>query len=276
MKIKFKLLSLLIVTVALSAGVIGYAKSYHRIVSLSPVITESLYLLGLGKDIIANTQYCNRPEEAKRKKKIGTLLDVNVEKIAGLKPDLVLASALTPKADLKRLNLLGIAFVCFEEDKSFSQLCDQFVELGIVVGRGRRAMSIAKDAKKQVSQLRRDHSDYQPKVFVQIGAKPLFTVTKDSFINDLIEFAGGVNIAVNSKQGIYSRETVIRQNPDIIIIVTMGANAQEQKEVWQKYEIINAVKNDKVYILNPYMVCSPTPLGFVEVLKEFMQIINPT
>ena len=103
----------------------------------------------------------------------------------------------------------------------------------------------------------------------------IFDVT-NSNINDLIEFSGGINIAVNSKQGIYSRETVIRQNPDIIIIVTMGTNAQEQKEVWQKYDIINAVNNDKVYILNPYMVCSPTPLGFVEALREFMQIINPT
>jgi iron complex transport system substrate-binding protein len=276
MKRNFKLLGSLIAIVVLLVGLSAQAKSYRRIVSLSPVITEELYLLGLGGDIIGNTQYCNRPQEAKRKKKVGTLLDVNIEKIIGLKPDLVLASALTPESDLKRLDLLGIAFVRFDEAKSFSEVCEQFVELGIVVGRGQEARDIVKKAQGQVNKLRRYFVKSRPKVFVQIGAKPLFTVTKNSFINDLIEYAGGVNIAANSKQGIYSREAVVRQDPDIIIIATMGSNAQEEKQSWQKYQVINAVKDDKVYILNPYMVCSSTPLSFVEALKQFIEIINPS
>ncbi len=271
----FKQASLLVFTFLLAIATV-YAESPERIVSLSPAITESIYLLDLGDRVVANTQYCNRPQEAKGKEKIGTLLDINVEKILGLEPDMVLACALTPEEDLEQLNMLGVSFFRAPEAKNFSQLCDQFVELGIVVGRGRHAMSIVKDAQKQVSQLRKYQSDSQPKVFVQIGAKPLFTVTKDSFINDLVVFSGGVNIAASSKQGIYSREEVIRQNPDIIIIATMGDNALDEKKAWQKYSTINAVKNNKIYALNPYIVCSPTPLSFVEALREFISVINPT
>jgi len=113
------------------------------------------------------------------------------------------------------------------------------------------------------------------KVFIQIGTKPLFTAGKNSFVNDFIEFAGGTNIAKDTEVGIYSREKVLEENPDVIIIVTMGIRGIKEKEIWQRYKNINAVKNKRIYIIDSYKICSPTPISFVETLKELIKILHP-
>lgn len=115
----------------------------------------------------------------------------------------------------------------------------------------------------------------KPKIFMEVGANPLCTVPKFSFIHNLIELAGGINIAEETKNRLYSREKVLQKNPDVIIIVTMGIVGKEEKEIWQKYKTINAVKNDRIYILDSYEVCSPTPVTFVSALKDLIDIFHP-
>src|SRR5258708_1207001 len=79
---------------------------YKRIVSLSPVLTEELYQLALGEYLIADTTYCIHPPEAIKKEKIGNLIEINVEKIIFLKPDLVLAIGLSDPSRLEKNDLL--------------------------------------------------------------------------------------------------------------------------------------------------------------------------
>jgi len=115
----------------------------------------------------------------------------------------------------------------------------------------------------------------KPKVFVQVGAKPLFTITGESFVNDFIRFAGGINIAQNQSSGFYSREEVLKQDPDVIIIVTMGIAGEEEKEVWQRYTTLKATQNNRIHIVDSHKVCSPTPVSFVETLMEMVSILHP-
>lgn len=264
--------------------ILGFNFSYcadfpDRIISLGPTITEQLYLLNAQDKIIGNTIYCKIPAESKNKEKVGTITEQDLEKILILKPDLVIASSMTNPKTVKKLNKLGIKVVQFPYAKSFNEICLQFLELGKIAGREKEAKKIIAGVQQKVALIKKKTSTRNPaetrqKVFVQIGAKPLFTATKDSFINDFIEFAGGINIA-NTKTELYSREEVVAQNPDVIIIATMGIAGEEEKKIWKKYKTINAVKNNRIYVVDSYKLCSPTPVNFAETLNEIVEILYP-
>lgn len=250
--------------------------SMQRIISLSPPKTEELYLLGVEDRIVGVTTYCQNPPQARQKEKIGAVTNVNIEKIVGLKPDLVLATSLTDLKSIEKLKDLGIRVEVSPRVETFTHLCEEFIRLGRIVGEEKRAQEIVQKATSEVNDIKNKiKSLAEVKAFVQIGANPLFTATEESFINDFIEFAGGVNIARDSITGVYSREKVIEANPAVIIIVIMGISGEEEKEVWERFEILDAVKNNRVHILDSYGICSPTPVTFVKGVKDIVHILYP-
>jgi ABC-type Fe3+-hydroxamate transport system substrate-binding protein len=249
----------------------------RRIVSLAPALTESLYLLGIGDRIKGCTTYCIKPEEAKHKEKVGTLVEINVEKVLLLKPDLVLAMQFADRKAVEKLKNLGIRVELFPSPRNFEHLCQSFLRLGRMVGREEKAKEIVDKAKKEAAFVRRKvEGEKKIKMFWQLGAKPLFSATKGYFTNDYIEYAGGINIAADAKSGIYSREEVLKRNPDVIVIVTMGIVGEREKKTWQNYSSINAVKYNRIYVVDSYKYCSPTPIGFVEALKELVVQLHPS
>ena len=250
--------------------------SPRRIISLGPTITEKLYLLGAQDRLVGVTTYCERPPEALAKEKVGNVTQVNIEKIVELKPDLVVATSLTERRAVLGLKRLGIRVIVFNEPGSYEEMNRQFLELGRIVGREREAEGIVRAAERRVDVIKKRVEGLpRPKVFIQLGAKPLFAATKDSFVNDFIELAGGTNIAREAKTGFYSREEVLRQDPDIIIIVLMGAATGNEKKGWQKFHALRAVKNDKIFVMDPYRICSPTPRTFVDALEEMVKALHP-
>lgn len=247
----------------------------QRIISLSPALTEELYLLEAQDRLIANTIYCKRPPAAEKKEKIGTVMRVNLEKIIYLEPDLVLAKSYGNQKQIKKLRSLGIRVKVFPDAKNFHEICEEFIDLGKIVGMESKSKQIVSKEKDKVSFIQqRIKGSSKPRVLVQIGAKPLWVATRDSFINNFIELAGGANIGPSGKSGLYSREKVLEQNPDVIIIVTMGIVGEQEKKTWLKYKTLNAAKNGRIHIINSYKVCSPTPVSFVEVLEEIVKILH--
>jgi iron complex transport system substrate-binding protein len=255
------------------SGEDGYPR---RIVSLGSSLTEEVFLLGCGDRLVGVTIYCERPPAAKEKEKVGTVVEVDLERIVNLKPDLILATSLTDPRDKERLKDLGIRLVEFPYARDFSQVCEKFMELAALLGKEEEGWRIVREAKGRVEAVKERVKNLpRPKVFVQIGMKPLHTVTEESFIGDFIEFAGGVNVARASKSSLYSREQVVRDNPDVIIITTMGMAGQSEKEAWQKFKTINAVKDSRIYIIDAYRICSPTPVTFAEELEEIAGLLHP-
>jgi len=247
-----------------------------RIVSLAPSMTEELYLLGAEDSLIADTTYCVTPPDAAAKEKIGDITRINLEKIVSLKPDLVLATSLTNSKAIQKLKNLGIEVMVFPAPKNYAYLCDQFLTLGKVVGKEAEAKTIIAESKEKVMAIEAGTAGFgKPKVFIEIGAKPLFTANRDYFINDFVEMAGGVNIAKDAKLGTYSREEVLRKNPDVIIIVMMGIAVEKEKEAWQKFKDLNAVRDNRIYVIDSRRVCSPTPVTFVETLNEIAGLLHP-
>jgi ABC-type Fe3+-hydroxamate transport system substrate-binding protein len=245
-----------------------------RIVSLGPAITEDIYLLGKGDNIVGNTIYCNRPKEAKYKEKVGNVIDVNVEKIYSLKPDIVFATNLTNPKDVKKLKELGIRVEVFSYPKNFNQLCEQFLKIGEIIGERKKAEEIIKNVKKEIERIKEKTKNInRVKVLVQIGTKPLWVAGENTFIGDIVKFSGGDNI-IKGEGGIYSIEEIIKKNPEVIIITSMGIDTEEEKKTWQKYKMIDAVKNNKIFVVDSDKICSPTPLTFLEVVKELYEILH--
>ena len=247
----------------------------QRIVSLVPALTEELYLLGVGPRIVGVTTYCQRPIEAQQKEKVGTVVDVNVEQIINLRPDLVVASPLLNHKQIHKLRDVGVRVEIFQPPQDYKDLGDGFLELSRLVGKEGVAREIIKHAEGELTIIKGKVKGLsKPRVFIQIGAKPLFTAGGDSFIDDVVTFAGGINIAGDVKTSAYSREEVIRRNPDIILIVTMGIAGEKEKAAWLRYKTLNAVKNRRIYMVESYRFCSPTPLSFIETVRELVRLFH--
>ncbi|MBA4391566.1 MAG: hypothetical protein C0399_11620 [Syntrophus sp. (in: bacteria)] len=267
---------LVFISNTLDAGDKTMLTTPRRVISLSPVLTEGLYLLGLEKAVVGVTIFCQEPPRAREKEKIGSIIEPDIEKIVSFKPDLVLAMSLTNINVIKKLKNLGINVVVFEIPKDFNELCHVFLQLGKEVGKESKALKLIKESKEHVSRMRNKTNTLpKQKVLIQIGAKPFFVATKDYFINDYIEFAGGINIFKDAPSGSVAREEAIQRNPDVIIITNMGLSGENEEKVWKRFKSIRAVKEDKIYFINADRMCSPTPVSFAESLEKIVRILHP-
>lgn len=248
----------------------------ERIISLGPAITENLYILGAEDNMIANTIYCRTPPGKEKKEKIGTVIKVNLERIIELKPDLVLATSLTDRKQLEAMKSLGIRAAEIPLARNFADICSGFLELAQLIGKENDALRLIKQLKEEVDFLAGLTKGLpKPRVIVQIGARPLFVATQEYAVNDFVKLAGGVNPAEELASGLYSREEALRQNPEVIIITTMGIIGEDEKRGWYKYKSIEAVKKNRVHIVDEAKLCAPTPLSFAGTLREIIDILHP-
>lgn len=251
----------------------------QRIVSLGPINTENVFLLGAGERMVGSTVYCVRPETAKYTPKIGSVMQFSLEKLISLQPDLILATSFTQPQQLQQLQRLDIPVVLFEQPSSFEQSCTQLVELGRLLGLTSRAEEIVAEMQHYVAQLQKRVAPLdKQKVFLQIGAHPLHGATGNTFSDDYISFSGGINITRDHESGKISREKVLADNPDVIIIAIMGSEtgvAAGEKAQWQNFPSIKAVHNNRIHVISPDIACSPSPATFAEALHIICSFIHP-
>lgn len=259
--------SLLFVLVLLSAS----AQTPKRIISLAPSLTKNLYLLDAEDLLVGCTSYCALQAETDAEI-VASAIQVNYEKAVMLKPDLLITTSLTKPKTIETFKKLGVEVLEFPSPKSFDQICEQFILLGEKVGKKELAEQLISEAKSRMEIIKQKVPKEGPrqKIFMQIGANPLFAVVPNTFMNDFIRFSGTENIADDLKVGSINRETVLIRNPDIIIVVLMGSLGAEEKDHWEKFEALSAVKKDQVFIVNADKTCSPTPISFVEALDELI------
>jgi len=254
----------------------------QRIISLAPSITESLFLLGIDKDIVGVTTYCEYPEKAKSIEKIGSLLSVDLEKIVKLKPTIVIGAGINRMENLEKIRKLGFNVKLFERESSFKDICADFVELGKAVGKEKEAIDIVDTSKIELGKIQKKIISANlteiSKIFWECGNNPIVTVTGGTFVNDIISISGGINIAgeMSEKYVRYSKEEVIRQNPDIIVIVGMGIESNTEKKMWQQYKKLSAVKKNRIYIIeDAHAVSAPNPVTFTQAVNQVARLFHP-
>jgi iron complex transport system substrate-binding protein len=284
MRGRLKPFTLFLIWISILLSILSYAPAQSsgpavRVVSLSPFITETIYLLGAQAQLIADTSYCTVPPEAGQKEKIGSVTQMNVEKIISLEPDLVIASPLSREKQLKILRSQGLNVMEIRNPKNFDQMCALTLKIAKALGKTARARIIVQQASADVDRVHKQVADLHPRrVFIQIGLKPLHTVNKDLFINEYIIQANAVNIAEHHPSGIYSREAVIKQDPDVILVATMGSSKKAavfEKKRWMAFPFLTSAKNNEIHVLDPEMICHPTPVSFAAGLRQVAVLIHP-
>ena len=170
---------------------------------------------------------------------------------------------------------MGIRVETIQSPKSFNDICEQFLQLGELIGKTEKAAIMVEESKHTIEKIaeKNKHKRGQ-KMFFQIGADPLFTVISNTFMNDYMTLMGIENIAGKLTQGTVTREFVIANNPDYIFIATMGIVGEEELKTWKRYTGLKANKKKQIFIIDSEIACQPTPITFVETMKVMDQLIN--
>ena len=242
---------------------------YKRIISLAPSVTESLYELGIDKELIGNTIYCK--DNNLKREKVGSVIEPNIEKIISLKPDLIVATKEgNYKSVIDKLIKLKLTVYVMEPYSNFKDICFNFQQLADYLGKSNEAKQIIADVKKEISKLsNKNKNKNEDKIFWEVGANPIFTIGNQSFVNEYNKYISGINVFKNidMRYPNISVEAIVEKNPDIILLVNMGDVSSQEIIKWKKYKNISAVKNNKIYLLEASDIFTPTPKKFLNGIK---------
>lgn len=249
------------------------AQEAKRIVSLAASITRNLTELGVKERIIGCTRYCI-VDAKKNIPVVADAVNINLEKIALLKPDIVITSGLTHPRTIEALKKMGIRTVQYKQPQSFNEICEQFIQLAEITGQQKIAKTILDQCKERLTTVNQQYTTTnKPKVFMEIGNNPLYAALPNTFMSDYIVLAGGKNIVENMTNGNISKEFVLLQNPDVILITAMGISGDTEKANWQKLNFLKAVQKNKIFTL-PDEICSPTPVSFVMTVESLVPMLH--
>ncbi|MFP4081278.1 MAG: ABC transporter substrate-binding protein [Candidatus Aminicenantes bacterium] len=254
----------------------------QRIISLAPNITEILYALDLGDKIVGVTRYCDYPPPAVEKEKIGGMVDPNLEKIKALNPDLIIGFRGNPLRTLQRIRQLDLPLFVLEMGKTVESVFLIIEKIGKVTQKEKEAALLVQSMKRKHQKIQQAlrEVEHQPKVFFSLHGMGLWTCGQDSFLDDLVRKAKGVNIAGNIKRRWihFNREQLIHQNPEVIIIISKSMEEFHQAKEWIKdehvFETLEAVAEDRIYFLDENLATRPGP-RIVDALADLSRIIHP-
>ena len=259
-------------------------KPAQKIVSLAASNTELLYAVGAGEQIVGRDNYSDYPPEALDLPAIGDLLaGINMEQIAALKPDLVIASELNTPDQVKSLETIGLKVYYLANPDDFPGLYANVETVAKLSGHETQGAVLATQLKERVDSIQKTLANVEskPKVFYELDAttpaQP-YTAGAGTFISYLIGQAGGQNVgdSMQSEWAQISQEELIIQNPDIILLgdATYGGVTPEQVASRPGWDGIKAVSEQKVMVFDDNLVSRPGP-RMVDGLEQMAKLLHP-
>jgi iron complex transport system substrate-binding protein len=251
----------------------------ERIIPLAPNLTEILYALGLGDRVVGVTNHCNYPPEASLKPKVGSYINLNVEEIISLSPDLVIGTVDgNERIILDLLQQAGLR-VFFVNPRTVRQVIGTILALGSLCGAIENARTLSRDLTKRVNHvIQKTGSTRRPLVFLQIQIQPIMSVNKHTVHDDLIRLAGGRNMTAEEPVTYprISMEEVIQRRPEVILISSMerGGRFEKARQEWLKWTSIPAVQNKRVYLIDSDLIDRPSP-RLIDGLEIMARCIHP-
>ena len=242
--------------------------SVSRIVSLAPNLTEILCGIGLGEKLVGVSSYSNYPPAVKKLPKVGGFASLNIEMIVSLRPDMAVATMDgNSKADVTKLRSLGIPVFCVFPN-NMKGLMRSIEQLGRLFRRERQAKELVSNIDLVVKQVKLKAASFtrsrgRPRVLIALDIKPVVSASAQTFLGELIEIAGGVNV-VGASDIRYPRlglETIVASAPDVILVTGHGSRKGLLKELrsWARWREIPAIRNGRVYLLDPDITTRPGP-----------------
>jgi iron complex transport system substrate-binding protein len=229
-----------------------------RIVSLTPSNTEILFALGLENRIVGDTKYCDYPPEAVKKPKVGDM-NVDMEKIISLEPDLVIANSVLNDEQIEKLKTLDVP-VLATDPKTFSDVLSDIERIGKATGTKPQAERIVQGMKKTVEQSKKTRQNGKPTdVLVVVQTNPLWVAGPNTFVDEMIRFTNAKNIAFDAKPGFntFSSEIAYSRDPEVIIVTRPEDKDYFMKNnIWKKTK---AVRSNRVVVISADLIFRPGP-----------------
>ncbi len=257
------LLLAMVCSLSVSVAVAAPAK---RIIALSPHSVEMLYAIGAGSSILATTDHADFPAAALDIPRIGGYHGVQIERVIELNPDLVLVWGSGNKAeDIERITELG--FKVFNSDpNSLEAVASELRALGELTGYEDKANKVADEYLTDLAELRKQNlAKPEVKVFYQLWSTPLMTVSKNSWIQQIIEVCHGDNVYFDAASDYpqVSLEAVLLKMPEVIL------QSQDKGNIlgvdWSLWQEIPAVKHKHIYPLNADLLHRAAPRALLGV-----------
>jgi cobalamin transport system substrate-binding protein len=255
----------------------------QRIVSLAPSNTEVLFAIGAGDRVVGRDEFSDYPEEAKNLPSVGGGFgDYNYEAIIELKPDLVLAAEINTPEQVKALEDLGVTIYLLPNPTSLDEMFSNLSTVAQLTGNQSQAETLVASLQERVKAVNEKIMplSYRPSVFYELDAtdpNAPYTAGSGTFVNTLIDMAGGFNIA-SDIAGQYlqvSSEELLVRNPSVIILgdAAYGISVEDVKARpgWSQ---IAAVVNDQIFAFDDNLVSRPGP-RLVDGLEEFVKLLHP-
>lgn len=247
-----------------------------RIVSLAPSVTEVLYLVGAGERVAGVTVYCDWPEEARNKPKIGDLLNPSAELILAARPDLVIAStAGNDRTAVLKLADLGLP-VFVTAPRTVETILETVEQIGKITGCEIRAGELVTQMKGRLAALdRRLQQTKRLRAFYITWFEPLLAPGEGTFENDVLRHAGvdSLTAAIPDFYPRYSLEQVIFHDPDVILAVRHAGNPLPDLKSLPGWQQLRAVRQDKIFIVSEVLQ-HPSP-RFLDALENLARRLHP-
>ena len=248
-----------------------------RVVSLAPNLTEIVFAVGAGDRLVGRTSFCDYPPDAKKIEEIGDTLHPNIERIVGLRPQVVLVSTASQlEAFTKQLEDQHIA-IFVTDPHDLEEVFNSIERIGAIVKRESQAKQLVVQLRARVATVEQAVSSHpRIRIFYQLYAEPLYTAGHDAFVTDLIRLAGGDSVTadVPGAWPKYSAESALAARPEAIVLPTGGASGDANSSVAPALQKSPAAMNGRVYKINDDHLSRPGPRS-VDGLEEMARALHP-
>lgn len=248
----------------------------HRIICLVPSITDSVFSLGAGDDVVAISDYVQYPAEARKKPSVGSISDPSLETILALHPDLVLGM---PNANgqsvLDHLRQLNIP-VYLVDPHGVAGILHSITSLGQAIHREKEAGVVVSRLTQRIAAVRASvRGKPVVNVFMPVSYDPVITIGKGAFITEIIALAGGHSITddINQEWPQISMETVVARAPSALLMMRGGKTTIESLRDRPGWSVLPAVRSNRVYYVDK-RVDFPSPIA-IDALEDLAKQFHP-
>jgi iron complex transport system substrate-binding protein len=254
-------------------------QSIHRIVSLAPNLTETIYALGLQDHLVGDTDYCDFPVEAQQKKRVGGPVNPSIEAIAALHPDLVLVTkSLNRLETVQALADIGIPSYA-TDPHTVDAIIASIARLSDLLGASDTGSALAADLEHQISVLHERIASLPPRrVLFIVWTEPLISIGNDTFIADALRHAGAISVIDSSQNWPQiNLEEVVRLQPEFLIFVESHSGAAPHSAYaladLPGWRLLNAVRNRRYATISD-AINRPAP-RLVSAVEELARQLHP-
>lgn len=254
----------------------------ERIVSLAPANTEILFALGLEEKVVGVTNYCDYPQEAAAKEKVGDFYGPSVEKTLALEPDVIFATGGIQKETVGQLEALGQTVIALDP-KNIEEILEAIQLAGQITNRNEQARALTGNMKQRIEKTEKAlmglSPEERPKTFVLvwIEGSNIFSAGPVTFVSSIISMAGGLNVADDAKVEYpqYSVERLMETDPEVLISIDHETPLTSEVRKSLHLNELKAVKNGRVFTVQDADVLTLPGPRIVDGLELVSGFLHP-